>query len=324
MVGRAAGEIDGVVHRGRALVVRFLHPVGTLPGTVLDGLVQAGRQDARPVGQGDTLVLEHQVQSVHVLLRIQEVGHLGDVLLTVVSVVGKDRTAFLTLLGGHEDNAVRSTRTVDGGGGGVLEDVDGLDVGGVQGAQAAARDAVDDVQRLGIADGAHTADVHLEALARLTGTLGDGDARALALESAEGRGGVEFREVVALHLDRGPGEELLLLDTVTDDHRLGQLVQVGFQDDVHDGTAVDGDFLAGVAEDFHGEDAVGRSLHRVLAVDVGRGPVGRSLDDDRGERDGFAVLAVSDGSRDGLVLRAGSQREKPDRKGQKEFGEFHR
>ena len=323
VLGGTAGHVQGVVLAHRALVVHFLHPVGSLPGTVRDGLVQLGGQLGGEVHLGQAAVLAGQVVELDVLLRVHHVGQLGQVLGAVEAVIGDDHAAFLALLGGHEHDAVRGAGAVDGGRRGVLQDVDGLDVVRVQGVDVAAGHAVDDIQRLGIADGADTADVHLVPAARLAGILGDGDTRALALEGAEGGGGVQSGEVVTLDLDGRTGEELLLLDAVADDHGLVQLVEVGIQDDVHDGAGADGDFLADIADDFHGEDAVGRRRNRVLSVKVGRRPVGGSLDDDRCERDGVAVLTVCDGARHGPVLRAGAQREQAYREGQEEFVKFH-
>ena len=324
MLGGTAGDVQGVVLAHRSLVVHLLDPVGAGPGTVHDRLVQLGGELRGEVHLGQAGVLAGQVVKLHVFLRVHHVGHLGQVLGAVEAVVGDDHSAFLTLLGGDEHDTVRGAGAVDGGGSRILQDVDGLDVVRVEGVDVTAGHAVDHVQRLGIADGAQTADVHLVAAARLAGILGDRDTRALALQGGEGGGGVEFREIVTLHLDRGSGEEFLLLDTVTDDHRLVQLVQVGIQDDVHGRTAVDSDLPAHIAEEIHGEDAVRGSLERERTIQVGGGPHGRSLDDDRCERNGVAVRTVSDGSRHGLVLRAGAQREESGRKGKEEFVKFHR
>ena len=324
VVRRAAGHVDRMVGRHGTLVIGFFHPVGALPGAALDLLVQVGRQDARPVGQGDTFVLVHQVEGLHILLRVAEVRHLGDELPAVVAVVGHHGAAFLTLLGGHEHDAVRSTGTVDGGRCSILEHVDGLDVSGVEGAEATACHTVDDVERVGIADSTHTADVDLVAFARLAGGLSDGNARALALESAQDGGCAEFRQVTTLHLYGGTGDEFLLLHTVTDDDRLGKLVQIGIERNVQGVLAIHGDFRRDVAEAFHGKHGGRRCFDGEVAVRVGGAPGARTLDNDGRERDRVAAGAIGDRSLDRQVLGIDSQCGQSRQEEQKDFVGFHK
>ena len=233
----------------RTLVVHLLDPVGPFPGPVHDGLVQFGRKDGCEVDFGQAGVFAGQVVQFHVFLGIHHVGHLGDVLAADVAVIRERGAAFLALFGGDQHDTVRSTGTVDGGRGGVLQNVDGFDIVGVQGIDVTAGHAVDDVERLGVTDSADTTDIDFVSTSRLTGALGDGDTRALALEGGDRGGRAEFGEFVTLYLDGRAGDEFLLLDTVTDDDRLVQLVEFRIERDIDRSTALNGNLLFGVSQD---------------------------------------------------------------------------
>ncbi len=86
----------------------------------------------------------HEVVSIH---HVQGLCHLGD---TEAAVVGNLCLADFSLFGGNDDNAVRTTCTIDGCGRGILQDVNGLDIRGVDGASCFSifyGEAVDDVKR---------------------------------------------------------------------------------------------------------------------------------------------------------------------------------
>ena len=229
-----AHDVNGVVLVGSVHVADEIQPVGALEGTVLDAVVKGGIQDAGPVNGGLAHVEVHLVLDVHVLLGIQEFGHLLDVLYTIETVVSDRHIAGLALLGGNEDNTVGTTGTVNGAGCGVLEDVDALDVGGVQGADAAAGHAVDDVEGFIGTDGTHTADVHIVTRAGLAGFAHDAHTGGGGLHGAQGVGGVQFGEVVTLYLHRGAGNEFLLLGTVTHHHHFFQKLAVFLKHHVED------------------------------------------------------------------------------------------
>ena len=80
---------------------------------------------------GDGLLHLLGVKHVHVLAH-----HAQGMLVVHVEVRGG--RALVALLGGDYDNAVGCARTVDGGGGGVLEDGEALDVVRVDGRQGVA------------------------------------------------------------------------------------------------------------------------------------------------------------------------------------------
>ena len=115
VLGGTAGHVQGMVLAHRALVVHLLHPVGSLPGTVRDGLVQFGGQFGGEVHLGQAAVLAGQVVELDVLLRVHHIGQFGKILGAVEAVIGDDDTAFLALFRGNEHDAVCGTGAVDGG-----------------------------------------------------------------------------------------------------------------------------------------------------------------------------------------------------------------
>ena len=88
----------------------------------------------------------------HVLDAVHQLGHLGELGDALIDVEREFGSADLTGLGGDDDDTVTAAHTVDGRCGSVLEDGDGLDVGGVELAPAAL-DAVHEHERTFIAVG---------------------------------------------------------------------------------------------------------------------------------------------------------------------------
>ena len=286
----------------RALVVHLLHPVGALPGTIRDGAVEIGRQHGGEIHLGNAGILAGEVVELHVLFGVDHVGHLGDVLAAIETVIGDDHASFLALFRGHEHDTVGGTCTVDGGGSSILENVDGLDVVGVENVDVTTGHTVDDIQRFGVTDRTDTADVDLVAAARLAGVLGDGNARALALQGAEGGRRVEPGQLIALHLHRRTGDEFFLLYTVTDDDGFAEHVEIRIQHDVQGAAVVDCDLSLLVAEAGHGEDGVGRCLDGIAAFRVGSSPDRHPFDDDRCKRNRVSIAPVRNRSFHGHVL----------------------
>ena len=227
----AAQDVDGLVVN-RSVVDRGLfQPVGTVPGTGLNLRVLLGNE-GRPVILGSALGVIGQVVDFHVLLGVQRSDAVGvRVLPAIVTVEGHADLAGLTLLGGHEDDAVRGAGAVDGAGSRVLQDVDGFDIVRGKGSDVTARDAVDDIQRGRGTDGAHTADGHLVAFARLTGVLDDGHAGRLALQGAERIDRIGGGQFLAGDVDGGTGDQLLALGTVTHHDDFVEDFGVFIQDD---------------------------------------------------------------------------------------------
>ena len=177
--GVLVGDADTV---GELVPVGGLH-LGGIPGggfltgvPLLEGQAPA-LEDIGPSGIRNTFNIDAGVVDVDVGLVARDVGHVGIVACPAApdeglfgghegdlleDLLGGDGTgvvegelAALTTVGGHEDDTVCTTGTVDGGGGSVLEDVDGLDILGVDHIEADGLrdDTVDDDERVA---GGHT------------------------------------------------------------------------------------------------------------------------------------------------------------------------
>ena len=168
------------------------------------------------------------------LICVQDIDVLAHVLHAGVGgVIELDRP--LSALGRHHNDAVAPTSAVDCRGGRVLEDVEALDVVGIDEAQVGADDAVDHDQgcvarRQGIT--AADADAQLRVGLRVGGLdLHPGYASRERLVRPLDRIRLDVRGV---HRGDGPGEVLLALRAVADrDHRI-QLDRARCQPEVHD------------------------------------------------------------------------------------------
>ena len=230
---READEVVAAVHSDHVVVDRgvlvhgLAEPVGTIPGAGCDlggldrevlrqdfggrfAFLDVSRHGESLVGQVDILLGTHGVNTVEVSLLDTPAGVEGDVDLAVA----------LALLGGHENDAVGGTGTVDGRGGGILQDVDGLDVSGVERTDGAARHAVDDVKGAGGTGRTQTADGDRIAVPGLAGGLHDVHARNGTVEGSDGVGGLLLFDEVSGDADGRSGDETLALGTVTDDDGL--------------------------------------------------------------------------------------------------------
>ena len=182
--GVAAGD-GQVVAVGEGAVVDLLLDVVLLD--VLVAVDVAEGADAVELGErvgGVGLVVRVRVRPhiIEVVVRAEGLQVLGRGVELGVAAVADPHLAFLGALRGHEDDAVGAARTVDRGGGGVLQHVDALDLVGRDVGQGA-RDAVDQDERvIALRDGAATAhaDVHLRA--RTAVLRDDVHARELALD----------------------------------------------------------------------------------------------------------------------------------------------
>ncbi len=197
----------------------------------------------------------------------------------VIGDMGRTGLVLGTLLGGHEDDTVRTGRTIDGGGSRILQDGHGLDVLRGQGADVAARDTVDHHERTvaglqggGAADLVVGTGVRVGALARH-----DVQARDLTGEHRHRVVGRAAEEVLAVHLDDGSGNLLLGEGTVTDDHDFVE--EFGVLEEDYLGRNLGGlEYLRGVADatDFHQCIRI-RHAEDVITVQAGRGTVRRVL-----------------------------------------------
>ena len=238
----AAGDIDVMLDDGGVLVEDGAHPIGPFPegiGVVVDG----------GVARVELALVHHD----GILGGVEHGGLAPGILHAVGEVVVDDGLAFGAGLGGHEDHAVGRAGAIDGGGSGVLEDVDALDVAGVDVVDAAGRHPVHDVERGRVVDGADTADDDRGAGARGAGVLGDLDTGGHALEHVVHPVlGLDL-QVIGGHRGDGGRHHGLFLDTVADDHGFLEHLGVILEDDLH--------ILCSVVDDYLGDIADAGNLH---------------------------------------------------------------
>ena len=250
-------------------------------------------QDAFPQLGEDVVLLDVVLREGHRLVpgEVVGVGHVDLVLRTGA------------VLGGDEDHAPGRAATVDGGGGGVLQDGDVLDVVGVDERKVGDFHAVDQDQRLVVAvDGTGTAETHRRGGAEVSRVVGDGQAGDDALETLRH---VDDRLAAEglLHVDRrdGAGQVDLLLRTETDDHGFIEELRVIGQDDVDHAAAGDGHLLGLVADAGELQGSVCGSVDGVAAIRVGRRARCRT-DDHYVRSDDRLIVVVDDTTRDADVL----------------------
>ena len=311
------GEREVVVtHEGGA--VDFLLPVGVgrLQVDAFDGIVVVGGEDRVRAGTEDLGLRRLAVSvlvrlPVHVapLVGIHEVQILGIGLGGEGGVEVDADLAGFRPLGRDDDDAGGSLRTVDGGGGGVLQDLDRLDVmGRHQGVDAGVHDhTVHDIQRSRGVDGGRTADPGgstLRTRSTVDAHVHTGDA---ALEGGEYVRGRDLGYL--LHVDDADraGEVGLLFRHVTGHDDVIQEFGGFVQDDVDDRPAVDVFFNGHISDRRKLEDGIPCDVHKgILAIEVGDCTSGRPLDDHAGPDEGLPVV-VNDRTAD-ITLGVGAQR----------------
>ncbi len=209
---------------------------------------------------------------------------------SVAIVLDRDRRLALGVLGRDDDDAVGTAGTVDGGGGTVLQDIDGLNV--LRGDRGkVAGDAVHQHQRSrGTQEGRITAEHDGSGGRRVAGRERDLQTGHLALDQLACIQDGTLVEILRLHALDGGRDVGLLLGTVTDGH--GFLKEGGrlFEDHVDDAAVPDGDglgFIADAGELQHGGGTL--DGNGVLTIHVGDDAVRRSCFHNTGRDDGFAV-----------------------------------
>ena len=236
------------------------------------------------------------------------IGHLillGHALESHVSGIGDvDAVGFLgSLLGGDQDNTESSLSTVNGSGGGIFEDGDGLNVIGVHEVQGRNLNVIQEDKRSGgTFDGTTLAtDTQNGVGTHFRGTYADIQTRGHTLETTCDIGDrTTFEGLVNIHRSNGTGQVHLLLCAVTHNNGFGEEFGIVFQDNLDiilgrysNGSIADAGNLKGSA----GTDGKGEST-----LGVGHGTGTCSLDDDTGTRNG-SPLSVNNSTGDpGLLL----------------------
>ena len=268
-------DLAGPVHIGRAIV-----HLQSLVIEVTLGLTE-----------GDVLGGVHNIKVL---------GEGGELELVVVENLA---LALLTGLGGNEDNTVTGFGTVDGGGGGILEDFHGLDHFRIQILDVFHLQAVHDEERSEVTGvRGVTTDADVGVGARSTGSLDDLHTGGLALEGSRGAGGGTILQIIRAHGSHGTREVALLLDTVTDHDGLVEEFGVFLEDDVEDGLVGRRERLIGIADAGHVDAGTSRNVQLEGAVDISHGTNRRIADhNDRGPDNGRA-RSIGNRSADSAVL----------------------
>ena len=279
---RAARHGQVVGHHRRIVLVQLADPldVGAAVAEVGDLL---GRELGGTAGIDRGLVVEFGIDP-----GIDDRRKGRRLLHAVGEVIIDGDLSLRPLLRGDEDDAVGGAGSVDGGGGGVLQDGNLVDVVGVQ-VRERALDAVDDHERVVVVHRVETTDVHRRGAARGGRTLLDDEARRGALEAFQDVGDGLALELLGGDGGHGTGQVDLLLDTVTDDDRVVQEEILLREFDVEVRTALDGDLFRLIADGRHDKDVLRCGQEGEEAVHVGHRADGRALDEDRGADHGFAV-----------------------------------
>ena len=256
---------------------------------------KTGAIDSVAVGVVDTLP--------YVLVVLGSIVYGVDIVVTdrvpaPTALKGDFGLAALTLLGGDEHHAVGTTRTVEGGRGGVLEDRDRSDIVGVElregvliGRVGLLGHTVDDDKGggRGAVGGAYTTDAHSHIITRLAVDRRHADTWGGTLERTAHGGGVLHGDVLGLDGGHRTGKVFLLLGTVCHNDNFVEDGLVFFQSDV-DNITLGSESLLLIADGAHSDARARLDLEAVVTVGIGDGGVG-----------GIANLGYS-GADDGLAV----------------------
>ena len=213
----------------RSIVVHHLfEPVSTLPATVTNCCQILSGNVSLPVPRGITVHYASLVHNIHILLSRQNGRNLVQILHAVVAVISNFARTCLTLLSGDQNDAVSSTRTIDSCRSCVLQNIDRLNIRGVQRRKATIGHTVHNIQRCVRTSGTHTTNINLEALIEETTIRCDVHTGGLALQCAKRIDSVHLSDILTLNLNGCTGEELLLLNTITYDNDIFNHVAVFF------------------------------------------------------------------------------------------------
>ena len=265
------------------------------------------------------VVIELGHQLLEVLLAIFEVDVLDEVITThqraLVEVLQSGlrgivdgSLAVRTALGGHQDDTVTSLRTIDGGGGGVLQDLDGLDQGRIQILDAIHLQTVHDVERAKAGGGVGGITTDADGGAGTRGTVGDdADTGGLTLQGGGGIGRGTVHKVGLADGGDGTGKVALFLDAITDDHRFINEFRILDEDEAEIGLVANRNGLVGIADAGNVDVGASRDIETENTVHVSHGTNGSVADNDHGGSDDRSAAFIDNRSADGAVL-GGSDR----------------
>ena len=175
-----------MLHDGSIVVEKKFLPVGT----EADDLFAIG------ISQVVGILIEGRQTVLHTALVLQDsiVGRAGNITLspsalpTIGEVIIDAGFSHFAPLGGHQDDTVGGTCTVDGARGGILQHFNALNIIGVDTLHTilVGGHAVNDVKRIGVVDGADTADADHRLRSGLTRRRGDVDTGGHTLQGILG------------------------------------------------------------------------------------------------------------------------------------------
>ena len=305
-LGAAAdGDVILLAHALAGNLVQPVDPKAIIPSTELSvrqELIFRSSLEAGVVGP----VLVHVVNITGSLEGLEAVaqegllvgdhlGHAAPVGQAHAGVHAHDRGLGGTLLGGDDDHTVRSTGTVDGGGGSILQHVDGLDVGGVDRVdRTVGQHTIDNEQRLVHAlgggthasagrDGVLTTDRHRSGV--VTGGAGGRSIAQTCHLAGQGSEGVRVRQrshvgvIAIVHAGDGTGNIALAGGTITNHDYIIEEQVVLSKLDVNRLLAGDSDFLSGVADAGEDQGGIVRHIECVDTIQIGHRAGRRTLDE---------------------------------------------
>ena len=196
------------------------------------------------------------------------------------------RLAGATRARGHDDDAVGTLGTENGGRRSVFQHRDRGHFVGIE-VREAAFHAVDQHQRTRTVPTRHAADEDRRVVVtRLSAGRNGGHAREFTRDGAGDVGRTRIDELLVAHLRDGTQDALLLLYAVSDDHDVLHGVALFGEPDRHRLFVDHGDLCRSVAQERNVQYVAARSPDRELALRVGNRTSGLALDGDGGTRHG--------------------------------------
>ena len=243
IVGLTATDTHAIImHKSRP--GNLVHPVGirvTVDQSQVDGGTTQGVQLLLiivPFRTGHQIeVVQHLI---HAPIRVERNGGLAN----------------LTFLRGNQDNAVRSTGTIDSGSGSVFQHFDRLNIGCTQIVDIRHGHSIHDIQRLSVVDRTDTTDTDRSRLTRRTGTGGNRHAGSQTLQSGRDISHGLTGDILLAH-GRDRSRNITLLHcSVANDHDLIQSLRILPQGDLQDRLIANSNLLVHITDIGYPQDSV--------------------------------------------------------------------
>ena len=237
---------------------------------------------------------------------------LVGILHALVDLDGIVRLVRLAGLGRHHDDAVCGTRTVDCGGGGILQDFYGLDVGCVHVRQSVGDGIAVDYHQRGTVRRNRTCSAHADYRhdTDLGGGVADGETCNLSLE-----GGSDIRDrnvdqgSVAFEFGDGTCQVGFRLGSVTYDDDIFKDIVIHFETHVDSSRIACDPLLAAISKAGEFKYGIGRrNIDGIIAIYIGSCSDGGTLDH-HGRSDQRAFI-IGNHSPDSMALSSHDQGEK--------------